>query len=563
MKKRPSIVLGIADNHDAGAALVADGRVVAAVSEERLNRIKHYGAFPALAVAEVLNLSGVSPGDLDQVVVGTAYTPAAVLRAARQWHRKIKSGASQFSYLLHLYILYQVALRKFGLSWAEKIASWPLLKRELARVGLRKPIRFLDHHLAHAAAAGLSAPFDPALVVTIDAMGDGTSVAVHVARGGRFEPVYRQSGLSSINTYYSRVTEYLGFKPLRHEGKITGLAAYASPPAALVAHCARALRFDGPGFSLHNYLRPDRADDPFFQELGRYTRDEIAAAVQRNLETQVSAFVSYWVHRTGVPHVALAGGLFANVKLNQRIHELPSVRGVFVYPHMSDGGLAAGGAMLAAGLTPRAMPTAYLGPDITESDARNALEQAGLPFTRPADLETRVARLLADGKVVARAAGRLEWGPRALGNRSILYRPDDPSVNDWLNKRLRRTEFMPFAPATMEQDASRCYLGLAGAEETARFMTICFQCTDWMSRHCPGVVHVDGTARPQLVRPADNLPFHRILEAYKQVTGVGTVVNTSFNMHEEPIVATAEDAVRGYLDAQLDALVLGPFLSIR
>ncbi len=563
MSKPPRIVLGIADNHDAGAALVVDGVVVAAVSEERLNRTKHSGAFPALSIAEVLRLGGVRPRDIACVAVGTAYTPAAALRAARRWHRHLKAGASQFSYLLHLYIVYQVLIRRFGLEWVEKFASWPVLRRELTRVGLRAPIVFVDHHLAHAASAGLSAPFDPALVVTIDAMGDGTSVAVHGCRGGRLDPVYRQSGLSSINTYYSRITEFLGFKPLRHEGKITGLAAYAEAPRELVCLCEDALRFDGPGFSLHNYVLPDHVGDRFYRELGRYTRDEIAAAAQRNLEAQVGAFVSYWVHRTGLRDVALAGGLFANVKLNQRIHELPSVGSVFVYPHMSDGGLAAGAAMKVAASPPGAMPTAYLGPDIPEDEAKAALAGGGLAYQRPRDLEARVARLLVEGKVVARAAGRLEWGPRALGNRSILYRADDPSVNDWLNRRLHRTEFMPFAPATLAEDARECYLELAGAEEAARFMTICFSCTPWMARRCPGVVHVDGTARPQLVRVQDNPAFHRILVAYKRMTGVGTVVNTSFNMHEEPIVATAADAVRGYQEAGLDALVLGPFLSVR
>jgi carbamoyltransferase len=556
-------VLGIADNHDAGATLVVDGRVVAAVSEERLDRVKNSGAFPARAIDAVLRLGGVRPDEVECIALGTAFTPAAPLRLLRDFHHRLKDDASQFTYLLHLYILYQVALQRLGLTGLETALSRPILRRDLAKWRFKAPLRFIDHHTAHASSAALTSPFDPALVITLDAMGDGTSVTVHRAEGGRLTPLFRQSGRAAVNTYYSRVTEYLGFKPLRHEGKITGLAAYAPAPPKLVAHFASMLRFVGPGFTTTDYLRPARIDDPFYLELGRYTREEIAAALQRNLEDQVCAFVAHWVRQTGIRDVALAGGTVANVKLNQRIHQAEGVRSIHVYPHMSDGGLPAGAAMLVAGLEPGPLPSPYLGPDITEIDARTALAAAGLRFERPDDMAGEVAALLAEGKVIARAAGRLEWGPRALGNRSILYRPDDRSVNDWLNKHLRRTEFMPFAPSTPIEEADRCYAGLDGARDAARFMTVCFDCTPWFAARCPGVVHVDNTARPQLVRLEDNPEYHAILTAFAHLTGAGTVINTSFNMHEEPIVASAEDAVRAWIDAGLDALVLGPYMARR
>jgi carbamoyltransferase len=154
----------------------------------------------------------------------------------------------------------------------------------------------------------------------------------------------------------------------------------------------------------------------------------------------------------------------------------------------------------------------------------------------------------------------MEYGPRALGNRSILYQATDPTVNDWLNRRLQRTEFMPFAPVTLEEFADQCYVNLDGARDAARFMTITFDCTDWMKKQCPAVVHVDGTARPQIIDKQANPSYHRILEEYRKLTGLPTLINTSFNMHEEPIVRTAEDAIRAYQAAGLDALVLGPFL---
>jgi carbamoyltransferase len=163
--------------------------------------------------------------------------------------------------------------------------------------------------------------------------------------------------------------------------------------------------------------------------------------------------------------------------------------------------------------------------------------------------------------VVARFAGRMEYGPRALGNRSILYRPDEPAVNDWLNKRLKRTEFMPFAPTTLAEDASKYFIGMEGAHDTSRFMTITFDCTEEMKKACPGVVHIDGTARPQLVSESDNPSYYRIVKQFKQLTGMSCIVNTSFNIHEEPIVCTPQDAIRAFKIGHLDVLAIGPFIA--
>ena len=557
------VVLGIADNHDAGAVLVIDGRVVAAVSEERLDRIKNSGAFPSRSIDWVMKKGGIGPADIDLVALGTTFTPAAALRALRGVHHRLKSDLSQFSYLLHLYILYQVALRRLHLVGVERTLSLPVLRRALGAMGVRARLVFMDHHRAHAFSAALTSPFERSLAITIDAMGDGLSLSVHRAENGRLETLFEQSGRASINTYYSRITEYLGFRPLRHEGKITGLAALAPPPERLVERCAQEMRFVSPGFSSINYLRPASPRDPFYRFLDGFTRAEIASAAQANLEKQVCAFISWWIARSGIHHLSLAGGVFANVKLNQRINELDEVAGIHVYPHMSDGGLAAGAAMAVGGCARQPIPSPYVGPEIAEKDALDALRDAGVPFRKPGDIAQVVAQYLAEGRVVARAAGALEWGPRALGNRSILYRPDDPSVNDRLNKRLHRTEFMPFAPSTLEADAAQCYLHLDGALDSARFMTLCFECSPAMKASCPGVVHVDGTARPQIVRREDNAPYHQILTRFKALTGKGSIVNTSFNMHEEPIVANAKDALNAWRRADLDALVLGPFFITR
>jgi carbamoyltransferase len=260
--------------------------------------------------------------------------------------------------------------------------------------------------------------------------------------------------------------------------------------------------------------------------------------------------------------------LFSNVRINQKVHEMPEVERCFVHPGMSDCGMGVGAALAAyydrdprPWVNTRCLEDVYLGPAYSDREIEAALAGADVDFWQPNDLEGDIARLLAQGAVVAHFDGRMEYGPRALGNRSILYQPTDPSVNDWLNEALVRTEFMPFAPSTLAEEADRCFRGVAGAERTARFMTITFDCTEWMKQRCPGVVHVDGTARPQLVRREDNPRYYRIIEAYRQLTGLPSIINTSFNMHEEPIVCSPEDAIRAFKLGHLDYLAIGGFLA--
>jgi carbamoyltransferase len=555
------LTLGLSDNHDASAALVEDGRMLAACGQERIERQKNSGAFPWGAMDAALDAAGKRYRDVDQVVMGSAFTPSWLLRRFPDFHHQKKQKNSQFSPLLNAYILYQVALHKGKAQGMETRLCKRLLQRQLRHRGLeRAQVLLMDHHAAHAHSAYLSQSQDEALVFTIDAMGDGISATVWQGKGGKINRLFAQSGLAAINTYYSRVTEFLGFSANRHEGKITGLAAYASPPPELVAHFAKQMRFVGPGFSRTNYAKRQHPEDAFFRVLNRFRREEIASALQHQLETAVCAMVDHWVKKTGIGQVAVAGGTFANVKLNQRIAQLQSVSSLWVYPNMGDGGLAAGAAMLSGGVRPQRMETAYIGPEPGIGEMAGALSRAGLKRTKPRNMALSVAKLLKAGKVVAHFDGPMEWGPRALGNRSLLVRPDDPRINDWLNSRLSRTEFMPFAPIVRAEDAPRFFVGLEKAAESARFMTVCFDCTDVFKQQAAGVVHVDGTARPQVLHQQDNPRLHSILEKFQSLSGLDSLVNTSFNLHEEPIVCTPNDAVRAWREGRLDALSMGPFL---
>ncbi len=557
------IILAIADNHDSGAAVCIDGQLVSAVNQERIDRIKLSGAFPWGAIDEALRIAGVLERDVNRIVFGSSFTPSALLRAMPKRHHAARAEG-QFSPWLHGYIVYQSGIKASGMHTVEVDACRRILTRRLRkRPFARATVEMMDHHRAHAEGAYRTQAQSNCLVLTVDAMGDGTTATASIGRDGQLDLLWRQSGLASINTFYSRVTEKLGFTAIRHEGKVTGLAAYVEPPPSLVAHLKSRVYFEAPGFSRVPAERLDRADDAFWGELDRWSREEIASATQYVLEQAVIGFVRHWVHQTGCPHVAVAGGVFGNVKLNQHIAALSEVDSLWVMPHMGDGGLAAGAALGAAGAPPRTLANAYLGPGTDPKQCRQALAVAGIRRHRPKDPISRVAKLIARGKVIARVDGRMEWGPRALGNRSILASPKDPGINDTLNQKLGRSEFMPFAPVVRQEDVERWFVGTRHAEEAARFMTVCFPVTDAFAAACPAAVHVDGTARPQVVRHSDNPSLHALLSAMGELTDVPVLVNTSFNMHEEPLVCTPGEAIRAWQQAQLDALWLGEQLLIR
>lgn len=570
------VILGITDSFTSGAAIVVDGCVVAAVNEERLDRNKMSMGFPRLSIAEVIRLAGIKPDDIDRVAVATVNLFwRENTEPYRDYFRESKPGfRNQFLSLgsvMSRFVGDIGIARKtyYGLKrklTSERRKKLPATLRD--DFGIAAPLKFIDHHVCHAASAYFTSGMEVATVVTQDGAGDGKCSRVFRVDRGKFVSMSQTDSYDSVGNYYSYVTHLCGFQGHKHEGKITGLAAYGEPKYLEL---------------LHRYVSADKG---IIKNIGRsfdlsaitklekdlpkdFKREDLSASVQVLLEDSLSDFCEHWINVSGYPNVALAGGVFANVKLNQRIHELDNVESVFVHPGMGDDGLAVGAALFednrVAGYRHQpVIQDVFLGADISSTDAEAAARAAGLRVVDSGpSVESSVAGMLADGKVVARCAGRMEYGPRALGNRTIMYQPTDPTVNQWLNDKLRRTEFMPFAPVTLWEERDNCYKNVAGAEETARFMTMTFDCRDEMIEKCPAVCHVDGTARPQLIRKEDNPSYYRIVSEYQKRTGLPCVINTSFNMHEEPIVNTAEDGVSAFLQSGLDAIVLGDLLAVR
>lgn len=578
-------ILGIHFNtHESGAAVIQDGRLSCALSQERLDRQKMSDAAPADAVAAALRTTGLSPADIDHLAVsddlGTeGYYRSRVLFKHAQFRETWKRALTYFGpRLLPLGEYYRRMLLTNKRSSAKRQQRWDALLAELRKQGFAGTSSTCEHGYSHACCAYYCSGFDSALVFVMEAAGFINASSVYLARDGKIEKVLDIPWPHSPGRFYETITLLLGFRPARHEGKVTGLAALGDPD--VLGNYARSLfHFDPDHDDFHlapdvhlwrwDYRKP-RPDRKLPRPLRGVDREHIAAAWQTALEEALLDLVGHMLARyPDIRHVALAGGVHGNVKLNQRINELPNAEEIYVHPGMGDCGQPVGAALACwAETTDRPQPfrheTVYLGPDPDETESLDDLEREfGLVFETPDDLPDRVAELLAANKIVALCNGRMEYGPRALGNRTIMYAATDPSVNDWLNKQLRRTEFMPFAPVTLIDDVESCYHNAHKSAYTAGFMTVCYDCTDDMKRLSPAVVHVDGTARPQYIRREQNPFYYDVLAAYKNRTGIPSAVNTSFNMHEEPIVCTAREALQAFVASHLDALVLCGKLLLR
>jgi carbamoyltransferase len=596
-------ILGISPlDKDATASIVEDGRVLFAAGEERYSRVKQHAGFPTKAIEAALSATGTNRDEIAEVAY--AFLPwdkeaelieraianerafqsgfrepdlqaalaraearvpkrTAIVHGLRDPNEKMEKGfAKELFYRLAgggEFISRHIAHGQ-SRSWAHRARAdhrryQHELEDGLRKLGLLGKLRRAEHHLSHAANAYLSSGFERALVVTIDGYGTGLAGSISLGEGGKLKRLHGLPFPHSLGSFYEMVTSSLGFHPDRHAGKIVGLAAWGDPNVLSEVLLGRIEQAPG------DFRILDNLNVYFSRHLAsRFPKIDLAAAWQHVLEVVAVNLVRHWVCETKCDAVVLSGGVTANVKMNQRIHEIDEVERTFVYPNMGDGGCGTGLAMLwswAGGA--KTIHDVYYGPSYSPAEIRAELEKSALAFTEPASLVEEVEKRIHAGVVIGRFGGRMEYGPRALGNRSILYHAKEPDVNQWLNKRLGRTEFMPFAPVTLWEAREKCYVNVQGAEHAAEFMTMTFDCTEWMRKTCPAAVHIDGTARPQLIRREVNAEYYDILKAYEKLSGIPCLINTSFNMHEEPIVCSPADAVRAFLQGNLDGLAIGPY----
>jgi carbamoyltransferase len=562
------LVLGLSNMRDAAAALLRDGEIIAAAEEERFVRRRHITALPVHAVKYCLQEAGISIADLHAIAVPWKY-----------WVLKRRAGLALQSMLRSprlCLVKGRRTMERLGQEWKELFFLHREIGRRVARGGPR-PV-FLDHHLCHAASAFLVSPFERAAILVVDGASEADTTMMAEAKGDQFTVLTRTPLPHSLGQFYASITSHLGFTPDQDEYIVMGLAAYGTPTYAdqLRRHVLRLLpegRFVLNTALCDFHLARARFFTRQFIELfgeprhphGELTQRhrDLAASVQLVLEETLLHLGRHLRTLTDADALCLAGGVAYNCVANSRLKDELGFRRVFVQPAAGDSGAALGAALLLAsrrGDLPRrqVMRQAYWGPQFSEADCHRALHQAGLTALKldEAVLYDRVAGELAAGRLVFWFQGRMEWGPRALGNRSLLADPRREDMRAIINTKVKlREPFRPFAPAVIEEQA-REYFNVTAESP---FMLWTLSVLPAAKGLLPAVTHVDGTARVQTVAREDNPRFHELLSAFGRKTGVPVLLNTSFNV-QEPIVCSPDDAIQCFLRTRVDWLVLGNLL---
>jgi carbamoyltransferase len=562
------LVLGLLNMRDAAAALVRDGRIVAAAEEERFARVKHVTALPLQAIRYCLREAGVGLADVDAIAVPWKYWAlgrraslalGAMLRSPTWFRVKGRRGAERLSH-----------------EWAE-LALLSRRLRDAFDAGGPRPV-FLDHHLSHAASTFLVSPFERAAILVVDGASEAHTAMLASGEGTSISSLQRIPLPHSLGQYYAAFTAYLGFRPDHDEYIVMGLAAYGEPKfAGLIREQILRLLPDGAfhlntrlldfhlarvGVFLPDLLRLLGANRRPDEDITQRHRD-VAASVQLVLEETLLHLARHLKHISRADHLCLAGGVAFNCVANSRLRREAGFRQVYVQPAAGDAGAALGAGLWLAcrrgDLRQRElMRHAYLGPRFSEDECRHALHRAGLAGQALAqdDLCERMATELSLGRLVCWFQGRMEWGPRALGNRSLLADPRREDMRELINAKVKlREPFRPFAPSVLEERAGDYF------EEAGPSPFMLFTCPVRPSAKgvIPAVMHVDGTSRVQTVDRDSNPAFRKLLEAFERKTGVPVLLNTSFNVNE-PIVCNPDEAIRCFLQTEVDWLVLGNLL---
>lgn len=558
-------ILGINYLSESSISYMDNGNIKFSISEERLNRIKNWYGNPWLSINHFLKEYNLKINDIDLFATHGLITKFSNKRFnSIEYNKKIDLlKKSQISIKKKKYLISQIKFRKKKEQLAIERAK--RLIRALKK-NIKKKIHIFDHHTCHAATAAYFSGWKKSYVLTIDGWGDGCSSKLFSFKKGKLSLIRSTSLLDSLGYFYGSITKLLGFTPHRHEGKVLGLAAYGNPNLAY-KEISEMISFDkkSKNFVSHPenglYL-------PLFENnnlrilLKKYKKKDIAAATQKHLENIVTDYVKSIDDKPF--NLTLSGGVFSNVKLNQKLSELNNIKDIFVFPNMGDGGLSVGAAVLChlqyKKINSKRLKNYYLGLSFSNDDIKLVLNQFKLNYVTGKSLEKKVAKYLHQNKTVAVFQGKMEFGPRSLGNRSILASSKDFKVNKWLNKRLGRTEFMPFAPITLKNHAKKMYENFKKGIYSSKFMTVTYNCSHIMKKISPAPVHIDGTARPQIIDKSINPRVFKILNEYYKISKNPNLINTSFNMHEEPIVYTPNDAVKSFLRSKLDYLYIGDYL---
>lgn len=599
------IVLGIHCGymHDSSAALIVDGEIRAVLLQERISRNKKDPYFPEASILKCLETARISPKDIDIVsfaAIDIQYQPyknsVEYFTGSGGYFTIARQTKDIVDVLSNTYIRLKF---KFNRLLNNKPFD-KLLREKLSKMGFRKDVDLIyyDHHDCHAASVYFTSGSIDAkdgYVFVIDSYGDGKSVSVYKFKEDDHFPlkIIEMPYQVSPGRIYSAVTKYLGMKPNRHEGKVTGLAGFGNPDKLypktekflrynnvtrqfeipcdkdllvnkLIRRIKVILKIIEPGSSsILGWMKKDFKNE---------TKENIAASVQKRFDVEITKFVKDVVGVKNPGCILLAGGIFANVRTNSIIGKMYPKSTIIIHPGMTDEGVGLGAALLAdfkqnGNSYRRKFDHVYLGSNYDTNfvkefvqnldSSKYQIEEFGNGFTEG---EKKIAQLINNGYVVGLFQGAMEYGPRALGNRSILADPRDKNVNDWLNKRLNRTEYMPFAPIVMKEYADDVFIINDNIRYTCNFMTITTEVKEKWRNKISGVVHVDNTARPQIIEKSINPIYYNIIDEFYKLTNIPLLINTSFNAHEEPILENPGNALASLNQKCIDYVYLYPYL---
>jgi len=564
--KKDIFVLGIHDGHNSGAALVKNGKVIAAISEERLRNIKNYSGTPELAIKEVFKIAKIEPQNIDLIAIASlirTHSPLSEEPFFVKSYRKIVPYIhGQWFSKVYVNILHKL----------RKMETLKKIFRELRIEG--KEIIFVEHHHAHAACAYYQRPWkDKTLILTLDGSGDGVSSSINIGEAFKIKRIAWSVSYNSLgNNLYSEITGYLGLKRWEHEYKVMGLAPFGRADYCLDKikkiiriHPNKPLEFQNTirayAIDIQKKLRKLLSEERF---------DNIAAACQSYYEDLLIKWVKNCIKETGIRKLACAGGMFLNVKANKLIYELEEVEDVFFYPPAGDEGTPVGSALEGyyrycekEGVMPERHPLRdlYYGRKFDDDYFEFVLKKKGWIdkgiYTK--SIAEELASLIAKGKIIAIFWGRDEFGPRALGNRSIIADPRDLRVISKLNFAIKQRDFwMPFAPSILEEKANDYLIDA----KVSRYMVEAFDTREKADEIIVGLHQADRTCRPQTVNEW-NPKWRKTIESFQNLTKVSGIVNTSFNLHGHPIVGSPEIALETLQNSGLDGLALGNWLILK
>jgi len=560
-------ILGIHDGHNCGATLVVNGVVRASVCEERLSRRKNEVGYPQLSIDDVMRLSGVNANEIDVVVFASLFMHLPeFLLDIKPWYRVGIEDQKRNADITDSYKKQIFDARK-----KERILD------VCSHLGIHESkVSFIEHHTAHLAAAYYTAPTQhngPVLGLTCDGAGDGISATVSICEGNEINRIAATNRHASLGKIFSRVTMMMGMKPWEHEYKLMGLAPYADPERTdrATEYLQKLLYVDTDNlvFKQKGELSTNYIYDYLNESFREVRFDVIAAATQKFTEDILVEWVRSAIEKTGIRRLVCGGGVFMNVKANMLISQLPEVDSMYVMPSGGDESLSIGAALYyyyqnsnKVDYSASSLRHLYLGGSATdEEEAIEILRKnTSVEISSPVNIDEQIAELLSKGKVVARSRGPMEWGARSLGNRSILSSAENYGRVDYINKMIKVRDFwMPFAPSILEESASRYFDD--SKELKPWFMTFGYPVREEKYDDLTAASHPrDHTIRPQVVTKEANPGYHNLISHFESLTGRGVILNTSFNLHGEPIVYSAGDAVRVFLKSGLEYLALDNYL---